>query len=138
MIGDDIELKMILGSRLDTVKVDPNQIQQVLMNLAINARDAMPKGGKITFQTANVKVDETYAQQHIFIKPGQYVLLSVSDTGIGMDAETQAHVFEPFFTTKAAGKGTGLGLSTVFGIVKQSGGSIGIYSEPGHGTTFKI
>ena len=138
MIGDDIELKMILGSRLDTVKVDPNQIQQVLMNLAINARDAMPKGGKITFQTANVKVDETYAQQHIFIKPGQYVLLSVSDTGIGMDAETQAHVFELFFTTKAAGKGTGLGLSTVFGIVKQSGGSIGIYSEPGHGTTFKI
>ena len=138
LIGDDIELKTILGSNLGAVKVDPNQIQQVLMNLAINARDAMPKGGKITFQTANVKVDETYAQQHIFIKPGQYVLLSVSDTGIGMDAETQAHVFEPFFTTKAAGKGTGLGLSTVFGIVKQSGGSIGIYSEPGHGTTFKI
>jgi len=138
LIGDDIEMKMILGSNLDAVKVDPNQIQQVLMNLAINARDAMPKGGKIAFQTANVKVDETYAQQHLFIKPGQYVLLSVSDTGIGMDAETQAHVFEPFFTTKAAGKGTGLGLSTVFGIVKQSGGSIGIYSEPGHGTTFKI
>jgi PAS domain S-box-containing protein len=138
LIGDDIEMKMILGSNLDAVKVDPNQIQQVLMNLAINARDAMPKGGKITFQTANVKVDETYAQQHIFIKPGQYVLLSVSDTGIGMDAETQAHVFEPFFTTKAAGKGTGLGLSTVFGIVKQSGGSIGIYSEPGYGTTFKV
>jgi signal transduction histidine kinase len=89
LIGDDIELKMILGSKLDAVKVDPNQIQQVLMNLAINARDAMPKGGKITFQTANVKADETYAQQHIFIKPGQYVLLSVSDTGIGMDAETQ-------------------------------------------------
>jgi two-component system cell cycle sensor histidine kinase/response regulator CckA len=95
LIGDDIELKMILRSKLDTVKVDPNQIQQVLMNLAINARDAMPKGGKITFETANVKVDETYAQQHLFIKPGQYVLLSVSDTGTGMDAETQAHVFEP-------------------------------------------
>jgi PAS domain S-box-containing protein len=138
LIGDDIQLKMILGARLDTVKADPNQIEQVLINLAINARDAMPKGGQITFETANVKIDETYAQQHLFIKTGQYVLLSVSDTGTGMDAETQARVFEPFFTTKSAGKGTGLGLSTVFGIVKQSGGSIGVYSEPGHGTTFKI
>src|SRR5665811_2413417 len=100
LIGDDIKLKMILGSGLDTVNADPNQIEQALMNLAINARDAMPKGGTITFETANVEIDETYALQHLFIKPGQYVLLSVSDTGTGMDAETQARVFEPFFTTK--------------------------------------
>ncbi|HSY37113.1 MAG TPA: ATP-binding protein [Acidobacteriaceae bacterium] len=138
LIGDDVELKMILACGLHTIKADPNQIEQVLVNLAINARDAMPKGGKITFETANVKIDETSSQQHLYIKCGQYVSLSVSDTGTGMGPETQAHVFEPFFTTKGPGKGTGLGLSTVFGIVKQSGGSIGISSEIGHGTTFKI
>jgi PAS domain S-box-containing protein len=138
LIGDDIELKMILRSKIGTIKADPSQIEQVLMNLAINARDAMPKGGRITFETQSVNIDEAYAQQHLFIAPGQYVRLSVSDTGIGMDAKTQARAFEPFFTTKPAGIGTGLGLSTVIGIVKQSGGSIGIYSEPGQGTTFKI
>jgi nitrogen-specific signal transduction histidine kinase/CheY-like chemotaxis protein len=138
LIGDDIKLKTILHPTLDCVRADPNQIEQVLMNLSINARDAMPKGGTVTFKTANVEIDETYALQHLFIHPGPYVLLSVSDTGIGMDAKTQAQVFDPFFTTKGAGNGTGLGLSTVFGIVKQSGGSIGIYSEPGSGTIFKI
>jgi len=138
VIGDDIELVTELSLNLGTVKADPNQIEQVLMNLAINARDAMPKGGKIIFGTANVTVDKAYAQQNLLTKPGQYVLLSVRDTGMGMDPEIQSHVFEPFFTTKPVGKGTGLGLSTVFGIVKQSGGSITIYSEPGHGTTFKI
>jgi len=138
LIGDDIEIATKLSRNLGTVKADPNQIEQVLMNLAINARDAMPKGGKISFETSNVTIDETYAQQHLFINPGRYVLLLVSDTGSGMDAETQSHVFEPFFTTKPVGKGTGLGLSTIFGIVKQSGGTIGIYSELGHGTTFKI
>jgi two-component system cell cycle sensor histidine kinase/response regulator CckA len=138
LIGDDIKLESALDRHLGTIEADPQQIEQVLMNLAINARDAMPRGGKITFGTANVEIDETYAQQHLFMKPGRYVLLTVSDTGTGMDKETQAHIFEPFFTTKAAGKGTGLGLATVFGIVKQSGGSIGIYSEPDHGTTFKI
>jgi two-component system, cell cycle sensor histidine kinase and response regulator CckA len=138
LIGDDIQLKMILSPKLDRIKADPSQIEQMLMNLAINARDAMPKGGKITFETTNVTIDEAYAQQHIAIKPGQYISLSVTDTGTGMDAQTQARVFEPFFTTKPMGKGTGLGLSTVFGIVRQSGGSIGVYSELGHGTTFKI
>jgi two-component system cell cycle sensor histidine kinase/response regulator CckA len=138
LMGDDIELKTVLSPTLGTVKADPSQVEQVLMNLAINARDAMPKGGSVTFETADVTIDETYAQQHLFIKPGRYILLSVSDTGTGMDKETQTRVFEPFFTTKATGKGTGLGLSTVFGIVKQSGGSISIYSELGHGTTFKI
>ncbi|HEY5027578.1 MAG TPA: ATP-binding protein [Candidatus Angelobacter sp.] len=138
LIGDDVALVNLLGRDLGTIKADPSQVEQVLMNLAVNARDAMPQGGKITIKTANAEIDETYARQHPYINPGSYVKLTVSDTGIGMDKETQSHIFEPFFSTKVAGKGTGLGLSTVFGIVKQSAGVINVYSEPGHGTTFKV
>jgi CheY-like chemotaxis protein len=138
LIGDDIQIDNALSDDLGTITADPNHIEQVLMNLAINARDAMPKGGRITFETSNVEIDEAYAQQHIPMNPGRYVMLSVRDTGTGMDLKTQAQIFDPFFTTKDFGKGTGLGLSTVFGIVKQSGGTIGVYSEPGKGTAFKI
>jgi two-component system, cell cycle sensor histidine kinase and response regulator CckA len=138
LIGAGIELESLLGPDLGTIEADPHQVEQVLMNLAINARDAMPEGGKIIFETANVEIEDKYVTQHVHIRSGRYVLLSVRDTGTGMDSETQAHVFEPFFTTKATDKGTGLGLSTVFSIVKQSGGAISVYSERDHGTTFKI
>jgi CheY-like chemotaxis protein len=138
LLGEDIAIVSRFEPTLGRVRADPSHIEQVIMNLAVNARDAMPTGGQLTIETANVVLDLAYAAEHHGVVAGAYVLLAASDTGIGMDKATQARIFEPFFTTKEKGKGTGLGLSTVFGIVQQCGGSVWVYSEPGRGTAFKV
>jgi CheY-like chemotaxis protein len=138
LIGEDIQLALVPGDHLGRVEADPVQIEQVVMNLATNARDAMPQGGKLLIETSNVELDEAYLGRHPIVPAGSYVLLTVTDSGGGIPGEHLPHIFEPFYTTKEKGKGTGLGLATVYGIVKQNGGYIWVYSEPGLGTTFKI
>jgi signal transduction histidine kinase len=138
LIGNDIVLNSVLFPALGTVRIDPTQLEQVLLNLVVNARDAMPQGGQLTIETANVDLDEAYVSQHAGARRGAHVMLAVRDTGIGMDAATKARIFEPFFTTKGTGGGTGLGLSIIYGIVKQSGGYVTVDSAPGSGTTFRV
>ncbi|HSE41367.1 MAG TPA: response regulator, partial [Acidobacteriota bacterium] len=138
LLGEDIELYSVFQENLGKIKADPSKVEQVIMNLAINARDAMPEGGKLIIETSNTEMDEEYTSHHAGSRIGQYVLLTVSDTGTGMSEATMARIFEPFFTTKEQGRGTGLGLSTVYGIVKQSEGYITVYSEPGHGSSFRV
>jgi len=137
-IGENIELVTVPAQALGRIKADPGQIEQIIMNLVLNSRDAMAEGGKLTIETSNADLDATYVSKHVAVQPGRYIMLAVSDTGCGMNEETQSRIFEPFFTTKEQGKGTGLGLATIYGIVKQCGGTISVYSELGHGTTFMI